>query len=143
MFIGEYTHSLDSKGRVALPAKFRPKLGDGAIIARGLDHCLFVFTKESWEKLTAKIAGMSFMKSDSRAFARLMLAGATEVEFDNQGRILIPEYLRVYASIKKQAIFAGLYDRVEIWDEANWKSYKSKTEASSDDIAEKLGELGI
>ncbi len=143
MFIGEYTHSLDTKGRVALPAKFRPKLGDGAIIARGLDHCLFVFTKESWEKLTVKIAGMSFMKSDSRAFARLMLAGASEVEFDNQGRILIPEYLRAYASIKKQAIFAGLYDRIEIWDEANWKSYKSKTEASSDDIAEKLGELGI
>lgn len=143
MFIGEYTHSLDVKGRVALPAKFRPKLGDGAIIARGLDHCLFVFTKESWEKLTAKIAGMSFMKSDSRAFARLMLAGASEVEFDNQGRILIPEYLRQYASLKKQAIFAGLYDRIEIWDEASWKSYKSKTEASSDDIAEKLGELGI
>ncbi len=143
MFIGEYTHSLDTKGRVALPAKFRPKLGDGAIIARGLDHCLFVFTKESWGKLTAKIAGMSFMKSDSRAFARLMLAGASEVEFDNQGRILIPEYLRTYASLKKQAIFAGLYDRVEIWDEANWKAYKSKTEASSDDIAEKLGELGI
>ncbi len=143
MFIGEYTHSLDAKGRVALPAKFRPKLGDGAIIARGLDHCLFVFTKESWEKLTAKIAGMSFMKSDSRAFARLMLAGASEVEFDNQGRILIPEYLRSYASLKKQAIFAGLYDRIEIWDDANWKSYKSKTEASSDDIAEKLGELGI
>ena len=143
MFIGEYPHSLDNKGRVALPAKFRPKLGDGAIIARGLDHCLFVFTKESWEKLTAKIAGMSFMKSDSRAFARLMLAGASEVEFDNQGRILIPEYLRTYASLKKQAIFAGLYDRIEIWDEANWKVYKSKTEASSDDIAEKLGELGI
>ncbi|TSC88868.1 MAG: MraZ protein [Parcubacteria group bacterium Gr01-1014_3] len=143
MFIGEYTHSLDNKGRVALPAKFRPQLGDGAIIARGLDHCLFVFTKESWEKLTAKIAGMSFMKSDSRAFARLMLAGASEVEFDNQGRILIPEYLRNYASLKKQAIFAGLYDRIEIWDEASWKSYKSKTEASSDDIAEKLGELGI
>ncbi len=143
MFIGEYTHSLDTKGRVALPVKFRQKLGDGAIIARGLDHCLFVFTKESWEKLTAKIAGMSFMKSDSRAFARLMLAGASEVEFDNQGRILIPEYLRAYATLKKQAVFAGLYDRIEIWDEANWQSYKSKTEASSDDIAEKLGELGI
>ena len=143
MFIGEYTHSLDNKGRVALPAKFRPQLGDGAIIARGLDHCLFVFTKESWEKLTAKIAGMSFMKSDSRAFARLMLAGASEVEFDHQGRILIPEYLRAYASLKKQAIFAGLYDRIEIWDEASWKVYKLKTEASSDDIAEKLGELGI
>lgn len=143
MFIGEYTHSLDTKGRVALPVKFRAKLGDGAIIARGLDRCLFVFTKESWEKLTAKIASMSFMKSDSRAFARLMLAGASEVEFDNQGRILIPEYLRAYAGLKKQAIFAGLYDRIEIWDEASWQSYKSKTEASSDDIAEKLGELGI
>ncbi len=143
MFIGEYTHSLDTKGRVALPVKFRQKLGEGAIIARGLDHCLFVFTKESWEKLTAKISSMSFMKSDSRAFARLMLAGASEVAFDDQGRILIPEYLRKYASLKKQAIFAGLYDRIEIWDETNWQSYKSKTEASSDDIAEKLGELGI
>lgn len=143
MFIGEYNHSLDTKGRVALPVKFRPKLGDGAIIARGLDHCLFVFTKDSWEKLTAKIASMSFMKSDSRAFARLILAGASEVEFDNQGRILIPEYLRSYASLKKQVIFAGLYDRIEIWDETNWRSYKAKTEASSDDIAEKLGELGI
>lgn len=143
MFIGEYTHSLDTKGRVALPAKFRQKLGDGAIIARGLDHCLFVFTKESWEKLTVKIGSMSFMKSDSRAFARLMLAGASEAEFDSQGRILIPEYLRAYAGLKKQAVFAGLYDRIEIWDENNWKSYKSKTEASSDDIAEKLGELGI
>ncbi len=143
MFIGEFIHSLDTKGRVALPAKFRQKLGAGAIIARGLDHCLFVFTRESWDKLTAKIAGMSFMKSDSRAFARLMLAGASEVEFDNQGRILIPEYLRAYAGLKKQAVFAGLYDRIEIWDETSWKSYKSKTEASSDDIAEKLGELGI
>lgn len=143
MFIGEYTHSLDTKGRVALPAKFRPKLSDGAIITRGLDRSLFVFNKGDWETLAQKLIALPLSQSNSRAFARLMLAGAMEVEFDNQGRILIPEYLRKYASLKKQAVFAGLYNRIEIWDEEAWKTYKSKTEASSDDIAEKLGELGI
>ncbi len=143
MFIGEYTHSLDTKGRVALPAKFRQKLGDGTIITRGLDHCLFVFNKSDWEALAQKLISLPLSQSNSRAFARLMLAGAIEAEFDNQGRILIPEYLRQYAGLKKQAVFAGLYNRIEIWNEDNWKNYKSKTEASSDDIAEKLGELGI
>jgi MraZ protein len=143
MFIGEYTHSLDTKGRVALPAKFRQKISDGAIITRGLDHSLFLFNKSDWEVLAQKILALPMTSANSRAFARLMLSGAAEVEFDAQGRVLIPEPLRQYAGLKKQAVFAGVYNRVEIWDEASWKSYKSKTEASSDDIAEKLGELGI
>lgn len=143
MFIGEYTHSLDAKGRVALPAKFRQKISDGAIITRGLDRSLFVFNKSDWEVLAQKIQALPLTNANSRAFARLMLSGAAEAEFDAQGRILIPEPLRQYAGLKKQAVFAGVYNRVEIWDEASWKSYKSKTEASSDDIAEKLGELGI
>ena len=143
MFIGEYTHSLDIKGRVALPVKFRQKLADSAIITRGLDHCLFVFTKADWESLAQKLITLPLSQSNSRAFARLMLAGAVEAEFDNQGRILIPEYLRIYAGLKKQTVFAGLYNRIEIWDEEHWKTYKAKTEASSDEIAEKLGELGI
>lgn len=143
MFIGEYTHSLDLKGRVALPAKFRQKLSDGAIITRGLDRSLFVFNRGDWEMLAQKLIALPLSQSNSRAFSRLMLAGAMEVEFDNQGRILIPEYLRKYAGLKKQAVFAGLYNRIEIWDEETWKIYKSKTEASSDDIAEKLGEMGI
>lgn len=143
MFIGEYTHSLDAKGRVALPAKFRLKLGEGAILTRGLDRSLFIYNKTDWEILAQKLTALPLSQSKARAFSRLMLAGAMEVEFDAQGRILVPEYLREYAGLKKQAVFAGLYNRIEIWDEAAWKIYKSKTEASSDDIAEKLGELGI
>ena len=143
MFIGEYTHSLDLKGRVALPVKFRQKLGEGAILTRGLDRSLFIYNKSDWEALARKLMALPLSQSKARAFSRLMLAGAMEVEFDAQGRILVPEYLRDYAGLKKQAVFAGLYNRIEIWDEAAWKTYKSKTEASSDDIAEKLGEMGI
>lgn len=143
MFIGEYTHSLDTKGRVALPAKFRQKITTGAIITRGLDRTLFVYNRSDWEALAQKLVALPLSQSKARAFARLMLAGASEIESDSQGRILIPEYLRKYAELKKIAVFAGLYNRIEIWDETNWKNYKSKTEASSDEIAEKLGEMGI
>jgi len=130
MFIGEYQHNLDSKGRLAIPAKFRDRLTGGAIITRGLDHCLFVFTSKEWEVLAQKLIA-------------LMLAGAMDVEIDKQGRILTPDYLRKYAGLKKQVAIAGLYNRIEIWDSEKWQDYKNKTEGSSDEIAEKLGELGI
>jgi MraZ protein len=143
MFIGEYTHNLDSKGRVAIPAKFRQKLTSGAIVTRGLDHCLFVFTNKDWEILAQKLIALPLAQANSRAFVRLMLAGAVDVELDKQGRILIPDYLREYAGLKKQAVVAGLYNRIEIWDSESWKQYKTKTESASDEIAEKLGELGI
>ena len=143
MFIGEFQHNLDSKGRVAIPAKFRAKLSGGAIITRGLDHCLFVFSNKDWETLAQKLIALPLAQANSRAFSRLMLAGAMDVEIDKQGRILVPDYLREYAALKKQAIIAGLYNRIEIWDSEAWKEYKTKTEASSDEIAEKLSELGI
>jgi len=143
MFIGEFSHNLDSKGRMAIPAKFRQKLTGGAIITRGLDHCLFVFTNKDWEILAQKLIALPLAQANSRAFVRLMLAGATDVELDKQGRILIPDYLREYAGLKKQAIVAGLYNRIEIWDSEAWKQYKTKTESQSDEIAEKLSELGI
>ena len=153
MFIGEYQHSLDEKGRVAVPSKFRAGLKSGAIVTRGLDHCLFVLEKTEWETLAKKLIAMPIAKSNSRAFVRLMLAGAMEVDLDIQGRILLPDYLRKYAGLssgggsasggKKHVIIAGLYNRLEIWDEESWKRYKEKTEASGDDIAEQLGELGI
>lgn len=143
MFIGEYTHNIDAKGRIAIPVKFRKQLNGGAIITRGLDRCLFVFTQSEWDALAKKLISLPLAQANSRAFVRLMLAGAMDSEVDNQGRILIPDYLRKYGGLKKQAVVAGLYNRIEIWDEANWKNYKSKTEASSDEIAEKLGELGI
>lgn len=143
MFIGEYTHNIDAKGRIAIPVKFRKQLNGGAIITRGLDRCLFVFTQSEWEALAKKLIALPLAQANSRAFVRLMLAGAMDSELDSQGRILIPDYLRKYGDLKKQAVVAGVYNRIEIWDEANWKNYKSKTEASSDEIAEKLGELGI
>ncbi len=143
MFIGEFQHNLDVKGRMAIPVKFRQKLTGGAIITRGLDHCLFVFTNNDWEVLAQKLIALPLSQANSRAFVRLMLAGASDVELDKQGRILIPDYLREYASFKKQVIVAGLYNRIEIWDNEIWKQYKSKTESASDEIAEKLSELGI
>ncbi len=143
MLLGEYQHTIDPKGRIAIPAKFRDKLQAGAIITRGLDNCLFVFTAAEWELLAKKLISLPLAQANSRAFVRLMLAGAMDVAIDGQGRILIPDYLRKYASLKKEAVIAGLYNRVEIWDAAEWQRYTQKTESASDEIAEKLGELGI
>ena len=143
MFIGEFSHSLDDKGRLAIPAKFRSDLKKGAVITRGLDSCLFVYTKPEWEKLATKLAALPFSQANSRAFSRLMLAGAMDVEIDGQGRAMLPEYLRQFAGLKKNVVIAGLYSRLEIWDEANWKKYQSQTEAQSNEIAERMGELGV
>lgn len=143
MFIGEYRHNLDNKGRMAIPAKFRQKLTGGAIITRGLDHCLFVFTNTEWETLAQKLIGLPLTQANSRAFVRLMLSGAADVQIDKQGRILVPDYLREYAGLAKEVIVAGVYNRFEIWDANAWKQYKAKTESQSDEIAERLGELGI
>jgi MraZ protein len=143
MLLGEYNHTLDTKGRMAMPAKFRDKLTAGAIITRGIDNCLFVFANVEWEELAKKLIALPLAQSNSRAFVRLMLAGATDVSLDTQGRILIPDYLRKYAGLKKDTTVAGLYNRIEIWDRAAWNVYKTKTESSSEQIAEQLGELGI
>ena len=143
MFIGEFSHSVDAKGRVAVPAKFRNKISGGAIITRGLDKCLFVFTKKDWEKLAGKLIELPISQSNSRAFARLMLSGASDVDIDSQGRILIPDYLRKYAGISKAVTVIGVYSRVEVWDDKVWETYKRKTEGASDEIAEKMADLGI
>lgn len=143
MLLGEYKHNLDQKGRVAIPAKFRERLKSGAIITRGLDKCLFAFETKEWETLSKKITALPIAQADSRAFTRLMFSGAADVEFDSQGRILIPENLRNYADLKKEVVISGLYNRIEIWDKDEWEKYKTKTESASDEIAEKLGQLGI
>ena len=123
--------------------KFRPSLNQAAIITRGLDGCLFVFTTSEWDILAKKIMDLPLTQANSRAFARLMLSGAMEVNLDSQGRILIPDYLRKYANLDKEAVFAGVYSRLEIWNKDQWNEYKNKTESESEEIAEKLGELGI
>ncbi|OGL66541.1 cell division/cell wall cluster transcriptional repressor MraZ [Candidatus Uhrbacteria bacterium RIFCSPHIGHO2_01_FULL_63_20] len=143
MFIGEYKHTIDEKGRLAIPVKFRQDLAGGAVVTRGLDASLFLFPKEEWDKLASKLAGLPLGQSNSRAFARLMLAGAMDVEVDKQGRVMLPEYLRRYAGMSRNVVIAGLYTRLELWDTERWEAYKRQTETDASSIAEKLGELGV
>lgn len=143
MLIGEYRHNLDSKGRLAIPAKFRSRFAEGIIVTRGIDACLFGFPRNEWEKIIEKITKLPLSQKDSRAFARLILSGAVELELDNQGRILIPEYLRKYAKLEKRIVIVGIHTRIEIWDEKTWEIYKSESEKNAEEIAERLGELEI
>ncbi len=143
MLIGEYKHSLDSKKRTAIPAKFRKEIGKKAVITRGLDQCLFVYTLKEWEQMAEKLSSLSMGKSDTRDFARMMLAGASEADVDALGRILIPDYLKEYANLKEKVVIAGVYKRLEIWNEENWENYKQRVEKQTDVLAEKLGELGM
>ncbi len=143
MFIGEYSHNLDEKGRLAIPKKFRTDLSQGAVVTRGLDNCLFLYTRDEWKKLALRLAELPFSQANTRAFARLMLAGAMDVEVDKQGRIMLPPYLRTFAGLSKSVIVAGLYNRLEIWDEAKWKSYTASAESGSTEIAEQMGALGV
>lgn len=113
------------------------------MVTRGLDKCLFLYTKAEWQKLAEQLANLPISQANTRAFARLMLAGAMDVELDRQGRIILPDYLRKYAGLEKQVILAGLYNRLELWDELAWEGYTKDTEKSSGDIAERLGELGV
>lgn len=143
MFIGEYSHNLDDKGRLAIPKKFHADLSKGAVVTRGLDSCLFLYTKKEWQALAEKLANLPFAQANTRAFARLMLAGAMDVAIDKQGRIMIPEYLRAYAGVAKEVVIAGLYNRLELWDKEKWEAYKKKTESESNAIAEQMSSLGV
>jgi MraZ protein len=143
MFIGEYSHNLDEKGRISVPAKFRKQLAEGIVITRGLDHCLFVYPRREWQEIAEKLANLPLSQRKSRAFARLMLAGAWDAVPDTQGRVMIPDYLREYATIAKRVVITGLYNRLEMWDEEVWQKYKHQTEEESDAIAESLTGLGV
>jgi len=143
MFIGEHTHLIDNKKRLAIPSRFRKGLGDKAVLTRGLDNCLFLYPLQEWQKFSEKLGQLSMGQANIRSFARLMLTGAVEVEFDNLGRILIPDYLKNYAELKKKIIVAGVLNRLEIWDQEKWEGYKKEIEKNTDAIAEKLGELGL
>ncbi len=143
MFIGEYYHTIDTKKRLAVPVKFRKDLNKKAVLTRGLDDCLYLYPLKEWKNLAEKLSRLPISRSDSRAFVRLMLAGAMDVSLDRLGRILIPEYLKQYAGLNKKITIAGLYNRIEIWDEKKWNSYKEQTTKQVESIAEKMNELGI
>lgn len=143
MFIGEYQHNIDQKGRLAVPSKFRKSIGKGAVVTRGIDNCLFVYTRDEWKKLAEKLSNLPIGQKDARAFARLMLAGAMDVEIDSQGRITLPPYLREFAGLGSGVVVAGLYSRIEIWDTKKWNNYKTGAEKETERIAEHMGELGV
>ncbi len=143
MLIGEYRHTIDAKKRLAIPSKLRRELGSKAVITRGLDNCLFIFPLSQWNKLVEKLSKLPLGQKDTRGFIRLMLAGAGEVKLDQLGRVLIPDYLKQYAGLKKNIVIAGVYNRLEIWDEAKWNLFKQSTEKEVDNMAERLGELGV
>lgn len=143
MFIGEYSHNIDEKGRLAIPIKFRADLSKGAVITKGLDNCLYIYTMEEWQPVAEKLSKLPISQANTRAFSRFMLAGAMDIELDKQGRVVLPEYLRQYAGLSKRVVVNGLYNHLEIWDEESWDKYKENTEKSSGDIAETLGELGV
>ncbi|MFY9296660.1 MAG: division/cell wall cluster transcriptional repressor MraZ [Caldicoprobacterales bacterium] len=143
MFIGEYQHILDPKGRVIMPSKFRDGLGDKFVVTKGLDHCLFVYPQNEWQELERKLRTLPLTSKDARAFTRFFFAGATECELDKQGRILIPANLREYAELTKDLVIIGVASRVEIWSKEKWDDYNDDANLDHQSIVEKMAELGI
>ena len=142
MFYGEYLHSIDRKGRLILPAKFRETAKAHFIekffITRGLDNCLFMLAEEEWKTQEGKFKAISFTKSESRKFNRLYFSGAVEIIFDKQGRILLPQYLKDFAGIKKDVVIVGVSNRIEIWAKDKWAEFYGNSKQSFEEIAEKL-----
>ena len=143
MFLGEFSHNLDDKGRLTIPAKFRDELAGGLVITRGIDRCLAVYPRQGWDALAERIAQLPLTQRDARNFSRLMFSGAADFIPDRQGRVLIPQGLREYAGLDSEAVIIGLYDRLEIWNPELWAQVKSEVEENPESIAEQLHELGI
>ncbi len=143
MLIGEYTHRIDPKKRLAIPARFRKELGEKAVITKGLDQCLVLYPLTEWEKVAEELSKLPTGKSENRNFVRDFFSKATDVELDALGRILIPEYLKTLADLKEKVVIVGIYKRLEIWNEEKWNDYKTRVEKQTDVLAEKLGELGV
>ena len=143
MFIGEYTYSIDEKRRLSIPSGFRTTLGIGAVVTKGIDTCLTIYPIKEWKEVAKKLQNLPTATGNARGFVRILLSGAVETKFDKLGRILLPDFLKKYAQIKKNVVIIGLGNKIEIWDKKVWEDYKTKTEAQVGSIAEKLQELGI
>ncbi|HOJ76804.1 MAG TPA: division/cell wall cluster transcriptional repressor MraZ [Bacillota bacterium] len=143
MFMGEYQHSIDDKGRIIIPAKFREDLGEKFIVTRGLDNCLFVYPLVQWKVLEEKIKELPTSHADTRAFVRMFFSGAVEAELDKQGRVVIPQHLREHARIERDAYVIGVSTKVEIWSKESWENYSNQAQQSYEAIAEKIIDIGI
>lgn len=143
MFIGEYQHSIDDKSRVAIPVKFRNRLADGCVVTRGLDKCLWIYPVSEWGKIASGVSELPITSKNARSFARFILSGAVDCKLDKVGRVNLPSYLKEYAGIKNKISICGVYNRIEIWPEDSWNGFKKTMEESSDEVAEKIEELGF
>ncbi|MFP4975656.1 division/cell wall cluster transcriptional repressor MraZ [Paenibacillus sp. CN-4] len=138
MFMGEFQHAIDDKGRIIIPAKFRELLGASFVATRGLDSCVFVYPMDEWKVMEQKLKSLPLMKSDARAFSRFFFSGAAECVWDKQGRVNLPANLRQYAKLEKDCVILGVSNRVEIWNKDLWEQYFGQSEDSFNEIAEKL-----
>ncbi|MCI8961402.1 MAG: division/cell wall cluster transcriptional repressor MraZ [Clostridia bacterium] len=143
MFIGEYEHTVDVKGRIIMPSKLRENIGEKFIITKGLDKCLFAYSKSEWTNFEEKLKTLPLTNKNARDFVRFFLSGAVECEIDKQGRFLVPANLRTYANIDKEIVIIGVGTRLEIWDKGSWTNYSSEENISADEIAENMTMLGI
>jgi MraZ protein len=143
MLIGEYIHSVDEKNRISLPIKFRKEMGKTVVLAPGLDASIFMFTTKEWEKIAARLEQASMVQTDILRFNRFMFGGATQVDVDGQGRVLIPDFLKDRAGIKAKAAVVGVHNRIEVWNDKRWSEYKKGVELEADGLAQKLGSVGV
>ncbi|HLQ97133.1 MAG TPA: division/cell wall cluster transcriptional repressor MraZ [Candidatus Dormibacteraeota bacterium] len=143
MFMGEFQHNIDIKGRIIVPAKFRDGLGERFVVTRGLDKCLFAYPMDEWKVLEEKLKKLPLTKKDARAFTRFFFSGALECEIDKQGRINIPQPLRNYASLEKECVIIGVSNRIEVWASESWNEYFDDSEESFAEIAENLMDFDI
>ncbi|MCI9377302.1 MAG: division/cell wall cluster transcriptional repressor MraZ [Eubacterium sp.] len=141
MFMGEYNHTIDAKGRLIVPSKFRELLGNGFVVTKGLDGCLFVYPNEEWATIEEKFRSIPLTTKDARKFSRFFFAGAASCELDRQGRVLLPQTLRDYAGLQKDVVLAGVLGRIEIWDQGRWQD--ANTYDDMDEVAEHMAELGL
>ena len=143
MLMGEYMHTIDTKGRVIMPADFRAELGETFFVTKGLDNCLFIYGQAGWEALSAKLRQLPLAKPEARAFVRFFFAGARMMECDKQGRFLVPGNLRSYANLKKDVVLTGVMNRAELWDKESWTKYTDEVNPAVTEIAGNLADLGI
>jgi MraZ protein len=143
LFIGTFEHSIDDKGRLAIPARFRSELADGMFVTRGIDRCLMVLTNEHWQRLVDGMSSLPMLQNDARRLQRHFFSGAAQLQTDRLGRVLIPQFLRDYAQLSSEVVVVGVMNRIEIWDQQGWAAERDEVESLSSDLAEHLSSLNL
>ena len=143
MFVGEFQHTLDPKGRLILPAKFREALSDGLVMTKGFENCIFIFSRAEWPKVEDKLRSLALLKKQARMLSRFFFSGTSEEVPDRQGRVLVPQNLREHAELEKEIVVIGVANRLEVWSKANWERYSSEAKGSYEETAEELADIDL